>query len=147
MANCYSLGLRFELGQNGDCGWEFRTSALGSARITELAINAYAGSAQVSMGLGRPAARGIGPLSQALAPENPAEGASLSQIAVAWSGAAPTAPSNYLRRIVFNTTQTYKSFIASPQGIVVPAAASLGMFSVQGTLQAMLIDADCSARE
>lgn len=147
MACVYSLGVKFELGQNNHCGWEFRTSALASAIITELSLAVYGSSAATSLGIGRPTTRGIGALGQNLIADDPADGASQSQIAVDWTGNSPVAPSNFLRRFSTNTTMGPAVFITAPKGIVIPLAASLGIFSLAGTTQSMSLEASCSARE
>lgn len=123
----YSLGVSWSADLNSGTVvvWEFRTSALANARITELSLISTALGATTGIGMGRPATRGVGPIG-ALAPvaEDSAFPASLSQIATAWQN-APGAPTNYMRRYSVNAgLPTPGIILTSPKGILVPAAAS-----------------------
>ena len=97
----YSLGVRLAWSTfQPSPALEILTSPLANARLTEIGF-----------------------------PDDPADAPALTQAATQWLG-PPTAPAKFLRRISV-ATQTGMAFIwTSPKGIVIPAAASLVLWSL-----------------
>ena len=127
----YSLGVRLAWSTfQPSPALEIRTSPLANARLTEIGFANAQTNTVGQLGLGRPAAIGTSPVGLwQFQPDDPADAPALTQAATQWLG-PPTAPAKFLRRISV-ATQTGMAFIwTSPKGIVIPAAASLVLWSL-----------------
>jgi hypothetical protein len=125
-ASTFSFGVA-----SGTPAWELRTNASTRCSVLEVGITAIAATS-ISLGLGRPAARGtiLPGYSFPLIPEERTDGASpsLTTICLAWQ-IAPTAPVQFFRRI-FNVAGIGNGIIWTfARGLVVPINDSLVLWN------------------
>jgi hypothetical protein len=87
-----------------------------------------------TFGLGRPAAIGVTPTSPVtLLSDDPNDAASGVQTALAWSGSAPTAPTNFFERFQLPATVGAGIIVTFPKGIIIPVSSSLVIWNISAT--------------
>lgn len=130
-----SLGVRTTNGTIAQAGWELRTPPAVTPRVLEIGYITLA-TAQ-SVGLGRPQAQGIGPIStQPFQPDDLPDGVnganSTVLAALSWA-TSPTVPATFLRR--WNTINSFGMGViwTFPRGLFVPASSSLVIWNITVT--------------
>jgi hypothetical protein len=113
--------------------FEIHSSATDSAVITEIGINIIMVASGASLGVGVPVAAGVGgiPLPLSSAAHSPNQPTSALNIFNTWSGAQPTAPTNYFRRInVFANAFPATLVFRFPRGLKLAPASSLVLYQI-----------------
>lgn len=111
------------------CVVEMKSAATHRARILEVNCST-GGSTQNSIGIGRPAAVGVGGVFAAGVMQNPADGISQVQYATNWLTTAPTAPTIYHRRHNLGTQAGYHWIWTFPVGLIIPAGGVVTIHNV-----------------
>lgn len=117
---------------------EIIAGALKGFWLRELSLSLAAATASV-FGLGRPAAKGVGPTSPvALLPTATVATIPVgTSTALAWGTTAPTSPASFLRQLALAATIGQRTFLYSDlnegRKLFVPAGASLVLWNVAAT--------------
>jgi hypothetical protein len=115
------------------CALEIRAAQTNEPRIVELGFSQLSAPGAVcTYGLGRPGAIGVTPTSPAafVAESNVSGGAnSVTTGAVAW-GTAPTAPTNFLRRVSPNNLIGTGMIWTFPRGVDIPLGQSVVLWLI-----------------
>jgi hypothetical protein len=131
-----SLGVRTTNGTIAQACWELRTPAGSSPRVLEISYITLA-TAQ-SIGLGRPTAQGVTPVTTPFQPDDIPDGSGGSSgssavlVALSWA-TSPPVPATFIRR--WNTLNTFGMGViwTFPRGLFVPASSSLVIWNITAT--------------
>jgi hypothetical protein len=131
----YSLSNRTSNTTSANPNIELRSAAANRPRVME--IGAWLNAATQSVwGIGRPQAIGVTPTSPInVLQEDPADGAGLSQTALAWA-TPPTVPLNFFRRVNIAGAIGAGVILTFPRGLVIAAANSIVGWNI-GTTSVM----------
>jgi hypothetical protein len=126
----YSLGVLTTSGTTGAATWEIRTTSTDRAALLELGFFLSAATAS-TFGFGKPAAIGVGPTSPVtLVAEDASSPAGTTTSALAWGTTAPTAPTNFNRRIGLPATIGVGMIWTFPRGYIIAISSSCVLWNL-----------------
>jgi hypothetical protein len=138
----YSLGLNTTVTTNAAAAWGFLAPSDTNPIITELIITNGAATA-TEYGFGRAAAAGTQTGGISVQPDHPSNATSgKSTCAVAWS-AAPTVPTQFLRRINIAGVIGEPAILVFPEGITVAASGEMVLWNLQANTADANINVSC----
>jgi hypothetical protein len=110
---------------------EIRSTSSDKPRLLEIGMFQVAAAASaLNIGIGTPAALGVGPISPAkMLQEETADPASPVLIATQWS-VKPTSPTNFYRRVGAATGVGNGLMIGFPRGLSIPVSSSIVFWNV-----------------
>lgn len=144
----YGLGARTIVNSAAAAACEVRATSANKPRIMEFSfMQTAAPSAAATYGLGRPAAIGVAPSTDAAEQDEvDASGINaLARIAVAW-GTAPTAPANFFRRWSVPATAGAGVIWSFPKGLSIGLSSSVVLWLI-ATPTPSLLDVSCVVDE
>lgn len=124
----YSLSLNTTVTTTGAAAQDVRASAANRPAVMEVSVNLGAATAS-TYGLGRCASAGTQTTPVLVQAEDPGDPAGVSGCAVAWSG-APTAPTQFLRRIALPATIGAGIIWTFPRGCVLAVSTNLCVWNL-----------------
>jgi len=126
----YSIGVRSTDVTIAHPSHTLVTAATDRGAILEYGVF-LAGAGATTLGLGRPAAAGVGAtasiLLQAEDPGNPA--ATINSV-LEWTTSDPTAPTNFLRRIGLPATIAVGVIWTFPRGLIIPIGSNFVLWNI-----------------
>lgn len=125
----YALAQRTSGNSSGSAAWQIIAPAGNKPRIMELGLTLAAATAS-TYGLGRPASAGTPSATTAFLDESDGNGATGTTTgAVAWSG-APTAPTQFFRRVALPATIGEGVIWTFPRGLGLPVNGTVVLWNL-----------------
>ncbi len=127
----YDLGFRTLDGTVAAPAAEIRSTSSDKPRILEITmLQTAAAASALNIGIGRPAALGVGPISPVkMLPEEVADPAASVLIATQW-GTKPTIPTAFYRRIGAATGVGNGLIVAFPRGLTIAVSSSIVLWNI-----------------